>query len=160
MPLRRMICPACGVELTYDPTRARASSGGKITCPYEGLVLGELRAGHDQIYFGRWRRMDATAVDVRKAYHQLGRHLSAIGQALAAEDLPEARRDLLRARELFRAADPRDETADTMRLMDNALSYAHRTIDAILHEKGLPSHGPMDFAEWYDAAEVPFRDEW
>ena len=47
-----------------------------------------------------------------------------------------------------------------LRLMDNALSYAHRAIDDLLHEKGLPPHQPMDFAEWYDVVEVPFRDEW
>jgi hypothetical protein len=28
------------------------------------------------------------------------------------------------------------------------------------HEKGVPPHQPMDFAEWYDVVEVSFRDEW
>ena len=38
-------------------------------CPYQGEPYIGLRAGHDQIYFGRWRRMDATSIDLRRAYH-------------------------------------------------------------------------------------------
>jgi hypothetical protein len=44
--------------------------------------------------------------------------------------------------------------------MDHALSYAHRVIGDLLHEKGLAPHSPADFAEWYDAGEVPFREDW
>jgi hypothetical protein len=44
--------------------------------------------------------------------------------------------------------------------MDHALSYAHRVIGDLLHEKGLPPHSPADFADWYDAGEVPFREDW
>ncbi|MGE5190740.1 MAG: hypothetical protein ACM3NF_11865 [Gemmatimonadota bacterium] len=160
VPFSRMICSACGAELTYDSRRALAHSGGKVVCPYESLAHAELRAGHDRIYFGRWRKVEATSIDVRRAYHQIGRHLSAIGQALARKDVPAARRDLERALEAFRAEDPRDESPDLLRLMDRALSHAHAAIDDLLHEEGLPPHSPMDFAEWYDAVEVPFRDEW
>ena len=155
-----MTCPACGAELTYDARKALRRSGGKVLCPYEGLACAELRAGHDRIYFGRWRKMEAASTDVRRAYHQIGRHLSAIGQALSGKDLPAARRALDKAVEAFRSEDPRDESPDLLRLMDHALSYAHRAIDDILHEAGLPPHDPMDFAEWYDAVEVPFRDVW
>ena len=56
--------------------------------------------------------------------------------------------------------DPEDIAGEAFRFLDNALSYAHRVIDDLLHEKGLPPHWPMDFAEWYDVVEVPFRDEW
>lgn len=155
-----MICSGCGAELTYDSRKALAHSGGKVVCPYEELAYAELRSGHDRIYFGPWRSMNATSNDIRRAYHQLGRHLSAIGQALGRKDLPAARRDLERAIQVFEAEDPRDESPELLRQMDRALSYAHRTIDDLLHEKGLPPHTPMEFAEWYDAVEVPFRDEW
>jgi len=30
--------------------------------------------------------------------------------------------------------------------MDKALAYIHRAIDALLDEKGLPPHDPLDFA--------------
>ncbi len=160
VPLSRLICSACGAELTYDSRKALKRSGGKVCCPYEGLVYGELRAGHDRVYFGRWRKMEATSIDVRRAYHQLGRHLSAIALTLRGRDLPAARRDLEMAIEAFQAEDPGGASRDLLRLMDHALSYAHRAIDDLLHEKGLPAHSPMDFADWYDAVEVPFRDEW
>ncbi len=160
VPFSRLICSACGAELTYDPAKALARSGGMVLCPYEGLACAELRAGHDRIYFGRWRKMEATSVDVRRAYHQLGRHLSAIAQALREKDLPAARHDLALAVDAFQTEDPAGNSPELLRLMDHALSYAHRAIDDLLHETGLPPHNPMDFAEWYDAVEVPFRDVW
>ena len=129
-------------------------------CPYDGLAYAALRAGHDAIYFGAWRRMDAPPLEIRRGYHGIGRRLDAIGRELAGHDLPAARRDLNEAIKAHRNADPREEAPDGLRLMDNALSYAHRAIDDLLHEKRLPAHQPMDFAEWYDAVEVPFRDEW
>lgn len=160
MPLSRMACPACGAELTYDSARALRATGGRVACPYEGLAFAELRAGHDRIYFGPWRKMNAASTDIRRAYHQIGRHLSAIAQVLGGRDLPAARRDLEKAKEAFQAGDPRDGGSEVLRFMDHALSYAHRVIDDLLHEEGLPPHNPMDFAAWYDAAEVPFRDAW
>jgi hypothetical protein len=119
-----------------------------------------LRAGHDAIYFGPWRRIDAPPMEILRGYHRIGRHLDAIAAELAGHDLPAAARDLDEALEAHRAADPREDVRDALRYMDNALSYAHRAIDDLLHEKGLPPHQPMDFAEWYDVVEVPFRDEW
>lgn len=159
MPLARLNCPACGAELTYDPRKAHRGTGG-VTCPYNGLAFPDLRSEHDRIYFGRWRRMDAASGDIRRAYHQIGRHLSAIALALRGRDLPAARRDLERALEAFRAEDPREGNDFLLRHMDHALSYAHKAIDELLHGVGLPPHDPMGFAEWYDAAEVPFRDAW
>lgn len=160
MPLSHMNCPSCGAELTYDSRMAHVESGGKIVCPYEGLAQAELRAMHDRIYFGPWRRIEAASTDVRRAYSQLGRHLSAIGRALAGRDLPAARRDLLKATLALEAEDPSTESSTLLRNMDHALSYAHRAIDELLHDLGLPPHAPMDFAPWYDAGEVPFRDAW
>lgn len=155
-----MSCSACGAELTYDSRKALEHTGGKVLCPYEGFAYAELRAGHDRIYFGRWRKTDATSIDISRAYHQLGRHLSAVAQALGEKDLPAARRDLERAIAAFEAENPAGDSPQLIRLMDHALSFAHRAIDDLLHEMGLPPHSPMDFAEWYDAVEVPFRDAW
>lgn len=118
-----------------------------------------LRAGHDAIYFGLWRRIDSPPMEILRGYHRIGRHLAAIGAELVGRDLPAAARDLDQAIEAHRAADPRDNARDALRFMDNALSYAHRAIDDLLREKGLPPHQPMEFAKWYDVVEVPFRDE-
>ncbi|MBP2676938.1 MAG: hypothetical protein H6Q82_3 [Deltaproteobacteria bacterium] len=153
-------CPHCGAELRGGARRSGSPPGGKPGCPYDGMAYAALRAGHDAIYFGRWRRIDAPPTEIRRGYHRIGRHLDAIGAQLAGHDLPAAARDLDAALAALHAADPREECRDTLRFMDNALSYAHRAIDDLLHEKGLPPHQPMDFSEWYDVVEVPFRDEW
>jgi len=118
-----------------------------------------LRAGHDAIYFGAWRRIDAPSLEILRGYHGIGRHLDAIGRELAGHDLPAAARDLDKAIGAHRAGDPREDAHDALRFMDNALSYAHRAIDDLLREQGLPPHQPMDFAHLYDVVEVPFREE-
>lgn len=153
-------CPQCGAELRCGRRASGAGAGGTPVCPYDGLARADLRAGHDAIYFGAWRRIDAPPIEIRRAYHKIRRHLDAIRSALAGLDLPAAGRDLDHADDAYLAADPREESLDVLRFMDNALSYAHRALDDLLHEQGLPPHQPMDFSEWYDAVEVPFRDEW
>jgi hypothetical protein len=133
---------------------------GERTCPYKGSAYEGLRAGHDQIYFGRWRRMDATSIELRKAYRQLERLLREIAAALEAEDVPAARADLGKAFEALQTAEPGEEGPEALRYMDHALSYAHRVIGDLLHEKGLPPHSPADYAGWYESGEVPFREDW
>ncbi len=156
MPSPHTTCPVCGSEFEH---RLRTSAGEKA-CPYEGAEYARLRAMHDRIYFGRWRKMEAGQTDIVRAYRQIGKHLNEIGRVLEELDLPAARRDLLKAVEAYRMGDPREDSQEALRFMDHALSYAHRVIDDLLHEKGLPPHAPMDFAEWYDVVEVPFREEW
>jgi len=107
MPWSRATCPACKAELIYHPGKRTSSTGGEVPCPYLSLPLAELRAGHDQIYFGPWRKMEATQLDIQRAYNQLGRHLTAIGTTLAKRELPSARCDLAKAREADLSADPR-----------------------------------------------------
>ncbi len=153
-------CPKCGAERNGDPRKPGAVPRRKGGCPYSGLAYPVLRAGHDAIYFGQWRRMDASPLEIRRAYHRIGRHLDAIGEILKGRGLSAVSRDLALAYDAYRAADPKAESADALRFMDNALSYAHQAIDGLLREKGFPPHRPMDFSEWYDAVEVPFRDEW
>jgi predicted RNA-binding Zn-ribbon protein involved in translation (DUF1610 family) len=152
-------CPKCGAEIMGDSRKSGAGPCRESDCPYSGLEYAVLRAGHDAIYFGPWRRMDASPLEIRRAYHRIGRHLAAIGEILGGRDLPAASRDLALAFDAYHAADPKAESADALRFMDNALSYAHQAIDALLRERGLSPHRPMDFSEWYDAVEVPFRDE-
>ena len=159
MTWSRATCHACKAELIYGPGKRTSSSGGEIPCPYLTLPFAALRAGHDQIYFGPWRKVEVTQSDIRRAYNQLGRHLGAIADTLAGKELPSARCDLAKAREAYLSADPRDGSPDLLLLLDNALSYAHRAIDDLLRESGLPSHHPMDFASWYDVPEVPFQDD-
>jgi hypothetical protein len=152
-------CPHCGAELRRGPRSGGSRPGGTQGCPYDGLAYAVLRAGHDALYFGPWRRIDVPPLEIRRGYHRIGRHLDAIGAELAGHDFPAGARDLDEALEVLHAADPREDARDALRFMDNALSYAHRAIDDLLREKGDPPHHPMDFANWYDVVEVPFREE-
>ena len=155
-----MNCPVCGAEHFSAPVREKAAHPGGGACPYQGGPYAGLRAGHDQLYFGRWRRMEATAIDLRRASRQLERLLHEIGKALETEDIPAARKDLEKALEALHGAESGEGEPDSLRSLDHALSYAHRVIGDLLHEKGLPPHSPADFADWFDAGEVPFREDW
>lgn len=155
-----MNCPICGAEHLSAPVREKSAPAGGRACPYQGGPYAGLRAGHDQLYFGRWRRMEATAIDLRRASRQLERLLHEIGKALETEDIPAARKDLEKALEALHGAESGEGEPDSLRSLDHALSYAHRVIGDLLHEKGLPPHSPVDFADWFDAGEVPFREDW
>lgn len=155
-----MSCPICGAEHFPAPGGERTTPAGGRLCPYQAGPYAGLRAGHDQLYFGRWRRMDATSIDLRKAHRQLERLLRGIAAVLEAEDIPAARSDLAKAFEALETSGLDGEGPEALRYLDHALSYAHRVIGDLLHEKGLPPHSPADFAGWYDAGEVPFREDW
>jgi hypothetical protein len=155
-----MYCPICGVEHLPTPPRGTAASGGTGSCPYRGIPYAELRAGHDQLYFGRWRSSNANSIDLRKAQHQLRRLLNDIARTLETVRLPAARKDLEKAFEAMQTVEPGEDGPEALLHMDHALSYAHRVIGDLLHEKGASPHAPGDFAASYDAAEVPFRDDW
>ena len=156
-----MNCSICGGgHLAVGARGGTTTPSDGRTCPYKGEEYAGLRAGHDQLYFGRWRRFDATPIDLRKAYRQLERLLNEIAGAIEEEDIPAARLDLEKAFEALKTAGPGEEGPEALRYLDHALSYAHRVIGDLLHEKGLPPHSPTDVAGWYDAVEVPFREDW
>lgn len=155
-----MSCRMCGAEHSPAPRGERTPPDGGRICPYQGGPYASLRAGHDQLYFGRWRRMEATAIDLRRASRQLENLLREIAAALGTEDIPAARKDLEKAREALAIAGSDEGGPESLRSLDHALSYAHRVIGDLLHEKGLPPHSPADFAGWFDAGEVPFREDW
>jgi len=155
-----MICPHCGVEHFPEPAGDTEGPRGDGGCPYGGAPFPRLRAGHDELYFGRWRRADAGPFDLRRAFNRLKRLLDEIDAALDEEDLPASRKDLVKAREALRTAVLREGDQEAFMHTDHALSYAHRVIGDLLHEKGAPPHAPVDFAAWFDAAEVPFREDW
>jgi hypothetical protein len=148
------------VEHLAKPAGAAAASDGSRACPYQGVPYAELRAGHDRLYFGRWRSLNANSIDVRIAHHQLEKLLDDIARTLETMQLPAGRMVLNKAFEAMQITEPGGDGPEALLHMDHALSYAHRVIGDLLHEKGAPPHSPGDFAAFYDAAEVPFRDDW
>jgi hypothetical protein len=155
-----MNCSFCSKEHLSAPGGGKKAPVEGRTCPYQGVPYMELRVGHDELYFGRWRRAEATSIDIRKARHQMKKLLREIAAALESEDIPAGRMDLEKAFEALHTAGPDEEGPEALRYLDHALSYAHRVIGDLLHEKGLAPHSPADYAEWFDAGEVPFREDW
>jgi len=144
VPLRR--------ELRGDMRKGGSRPGGRPGCPYDGLAYAPCGPGTMRSTSGRGAA--STRPRRRSAgYHRIGRHLDAIGAELAATTSPPPHGTSTRRSR--RSTPPiTEEFQGSLRFMDNALSYAHRAIDDLLHEKGLPPHQPMDFAEWYDVVEV------
>jgi hypothetical protein len=155
-----MACAVCRGEHLPITKREGSARGAPAACPYAGLAFPELRAGHDRLFFGRWRGNDASPIDVRRSFRQMDDYLRMLDIALKPFDQPAARRDLSKAFAAYFSSDPEDGGPGALLSLDHALSYAHRVLNDLLQETGLPSHSPMDFAEWYDAGEIPFREEW
>jgi len=126
--------------------------------PYRGLPFAHLRGAHDRLYYGAWRSPAATVLDLRRAYRQIGRYLDALSREIERSRSAEGQEALEKARKALARTDPDVSTSDATVNLDNALSYAHRALDALLHQYRMPIHDPAAFAAFYDVAEVPFRE--
>ena len=126
--------------------------------PYRGLLYAHLQEGHDRLYFGPWRSSSASARDLQRAHHQLGRYLDALEREVAKVASTEAKKYLEKAQGAYLRADPRSYPQAATLSLDNTLSYAHRALNSLLRSQGTPSHDPAAFESYYDIVEVPFRE--
>ena len=126
--------------------------------PYRGRPFAHLCEAHDRLYYGPWRSPAATARDFERAYRQIGRHLEALAHEIERSRGAEAKKALEKAQGAFAWVAPDLSTGDVTLRLDNALSYAHRALDALLRQYRMPIHDPGAFAAFYDAVSVPFRD--
>lgn len=55
-------------------------------------------------------------------------------------------------------ANPETHGEAPLRSLDNALSYAHRTLNALLRQYRAPIHDPHDFESFCDVVAVPFQE--
>ena len=125
--------------------------------PYRGLAFAHLCEAHDRIYYGGWRSPVATPGDFRRASRQIGRYLDALAQECERSHAADGGRFLEQAQAAFARVDPDISSADTLSL-DHALSYAHRALNALLHQYRMLTHDPEAFAGFYDVTGVPFRE--
>jgi hypothetical protein len=51
---------------------------------------------------------------------------------------------------LFNALEPGANSSELPRLMDEVLTHAHRALDDLLREEGLPPHVSTDFGGCYE----------
>lgn len=127
--------------------------------PYRELPFASLREAHDRLYYGTWRSPEATDRDRQRAYFQLGRYLGLLADEVQRARSLEARSYLAKARAAYAKADPEASGEDaTLRSLDNALSYAHSALNALLRHSRAPIHDPRDFESFYDVVGVPFQD--
>ncbi len=126
--------------------------------PYRGLPFAHLCEAHDRLYYGGWRSPVATAADFRRAYRQIGRYLDALAQEAERSRSAEGPKALDKGRAAFARADPDVSTSDAALSLDQALSYAHHALNALLRQYRMPTHDPGAFARFYDVVSLPFRE--
>ncbi|MBI3084363.1 MAG: hypothetical protein HYY88_01300, partial [candidate division NC10 bacterium] len=126
--------------------------------PYRELPFANLREAHDRLYYGAWRGPNATDRDHQRAYYQLGRYLGVLADEVQRARSIEARTYLAKARVAYGKADPELHGEEVLRHLDNALSYAHTALNALLRHSRAPNHDPRDFEAFYDVVAVPFQD--
>jgi len=126
--------------------------------PYRDLEFSGLREAHDRLYYGAWRGPNATDRDHQRAYFQLGRYLGMLADEVQRARSVEARGYLSKARKAYGTADPETHGEAGLRSLDNALSYAHSALSALLRHYRAPTHDPREFESFYDVVAVPFQD--
>ncbi|MFQ5848593.1 MAG: DUF6306 domain-containing protein [Candidatus Methylomirabilales bacterium] len=126
--------------------------------PYRGLPFAHLMEAHDRLYYGAWRGPSATVRDFQRAYRQVDRYLAALAHEIERSRSAEGREHLKKAEDALARADPDMGEATAIRGLDNALSYAHHALNALLRQYRMPIHDSAAFGSFYDVAEVPFRE--
>ncbi len=126
--------------------------------PYRTLEYAALREAHDRLYYGSWRNPEATDREHQRAYFQLGRYLGLLTDEVQRARSLEARNYLARARAAYAEADREAGGQEMLRGLDNALSYAHTALNALLRQYRAPTHDPRDFESFYDVVAIPFQE--
>jgi hypothetical protein len=126
--------------------------------PYRGLAFGHLCEAHDRIYYGGWRSPAATPLDARRAYRQIERYLGALAQECKRSHCADGKRCLEKADAAFARVDPDVSGSGAIVALDNALSYSHHALNALLREYRMPVHDPASFQAFHDVADTPFRE--
>ncbi len=126
--------------------------------PYRELPFAHLREAHDRLYYGAWRSPAATPRDFDRASRQITRHLDALSQEIERSRSLEGKKSLEKARQALGRTGPDASASDAALSLDNALSYAHHALNALLHQYRMPIHDPAAFGTFFDVTEVPFRE--
>jgi len=153
-------CPACKFVFSTGPMEYRDSGfTAPPECPYSNTPYPELCSFHDKIYFGKWRKMDAEAFDIRRAYERIARLLSMIKEMAAHEEARGAQVNIDKSSAELAMAVPEEEPFESVKYMDRALSFAHHAINDLLRGKGSRLHNPADYERHYNSIH-PFKEDW
>ncbi len=154
------LCPRAEVDGQADQRTLRtAEFKTPPNGPYRGLLYAHLRQAHDHLYYGPWRGLSASVLDLQRAHHQLGEYLEALEREVSEAGSADAKSYLEKAQNAYLRVDPGAfPNAATLNL-DNTLAYAHRSLNYLLRSEGAPNHDPQAFEALYDVSLVPFREE-
>ncbi len=113
--------------------------------PYRGLSFAHLREAHDRLYYGAWRTPAATVLDLKRAYRQIDCYLDALSGEIERSRSAEGKKFLEHARRALAQTDADVSTSDVLSL-DNALAYAHRTLNALLRQYRMATHDSAPYS--------------
>lgn len=152
----------CGTELSLEAGRhpsVEDTNGSRVDCPYAGTLHSDLKAYHDNLFFGDWRLSSTNIYDLQRTYFMLGRYLEAIEKRYEGKMDDYCRGTLEKAHGIYLNCDPRIFGYDSIWSLDSVLSLAHTLLNRLLREAGEPNHRVTDYEPYYEITTVPFREE-
>jgi hypothetical protein len=120
--------------------------------PYTELLFGRIREIHDRVYFGRWRREDATEDDLQGAKRQLAEFVDLLVRETGSTPPPDQRDYLDKALGAFRDAQT-FQGSELLLALNNTLSYGHRLLNFLLRARGEANHVSRDFAKYHESSD-------
>ncbi len=120
--------------------------------PYTALPFGRIREIHDRVYFGRWRRDDATDIDLQLARRQLAEFVDLLVRETGSSPPLDQRDYLEKTLGAFRDAQT-FQGSELLLALNNTLSYGHRLLNFLLRARGEPNHVSRDFAKYHESSD-------
>ena len=118
--------------------------------PYTELLFGRIREVHDRVYFGRWRREDATENDLQVTRRQIAEFVDLLVRETESNPPPDQHDYLDKTLAAFKDVQTR-QGSELLLAINNVLSYGHRLLNFLLRAKGEPNHVSRDFAKYHES---------
>ncbi len=155
-------CMLCGTELSLEAGRHPSiedTNGTQIDCPYNGQSFSDLKAYHDNLFFGDWRLDASNIYDLQRTYYMLEKYLDALEKRFGEQMDNYSRGILEKARGISLNCDPKIFGYDSIWSLDSVLSLAHTLLNRLLRAEGKENHRATDYEPYYEITTVPFREE-
>lgn len=120
--------------------------------PYTELLFGRIREIHDRVYFGRWRREDATEDDLQGARRQLAEYVDLLVRQAGSTPPPDQRDYLDKTLAAFQDVQTQ-QGSELLLALNNTLSYGHRLLNYLLRARGEANHVSRDFAKYHESSD-------
>lgn len=152
----------CGTELSLEAGRhpsIEETNGSQTDCPYKGQLHSDLKAYHDNLFFGDWRLDASNIYDLQRTYYMLEKYLDAVEKRFDGKMDAYCKGILEKARGISLNCDPKIFGYDSIWSLDSVLSLAHTLLNRLLRADGEQNHLVTDWEAYYEISTVPFREE-